>query len=125
MTQREKIDAALEYLKKHKIRGSNAAPLFFRLCWALGWFIPPPHFLGFISVALLTGTMFGVLMAGVACIVVLTSGGQVGLSHLLVGLACGSFYGLSIAAHYRWSARRMGLPAWSDFSPDEPTDDTW
>ena len=38
----------------------TVAPPFFRLLWALGLDVPPPLFLGFLTLMLLMGTFFGI-----------------------------------------------------------------
>ena len=51
MTPREKIDAAVAYLKTRKIAASTAAPPLYRLFWSMGLYLPPPHFQSFLATA--------------------------------------------------------------------------
>jgi hypothetical protein len=127
MTHREKVDAALAYLKTRKISGSSAAPPFFRLCWALGIKIPPPHFLSFPATVLVLGVPFGLLMATALAVVALIGSLQVAPWLLLglpgLALMSGGAFGLLMAAYYRWTARNLNLPSWSDFGKYEADHD--
>lgn len=124
---REKIDAAVAYLKARKVGGSTAAPPLWRLFWALGIHVPPPHFLGFFAAFLVTGVPFTLLMTPL--LFVIQPG--VGLEYAaFMGAATGLIFGLLMAAYYRVAARRLGLPPWSEFRPGadpEPgsTDESW
>ena len=42
----EKVNAFVEEMKRRGVQSKDAAPIFFRIVWALGFQVPPPHFLG-------------------------------------------------------------------------------
>jgi hypothetical protein len=129
VTAREKIDAALVYLKARNVGASTAAPPLWRFCWRLGFHVPPPHFLGFLSTTLLAGTFFGSMMTVGLSIPLLVSAVPKNENTVLVfvgAISSGAlFFGAALAAYYRWSARRLDLPRWSNFPPDEDIDETW
>ena len=124
MTGREKIDAAVEYLKARKVGGSTAAPPLWRLFWALGLHVPPPHFLNFGSITLVAGLPFGLAISVFSFLVTSFAAGEpLAGSYLLLGCGGGLFFGLGLAAYYRWSAGQMGLPSWRDFGKYEGEED--
>jgi hypothetical protein len=127
---RERIDAALDHLKALGVRKGSAAPPLWRLCWWLGWFVPPPHFLGFLPLALFAGGPFGLLLSALLTGSLLAyEPGTVEMAApytALFGFSAGAPFGLALAVYYRWSAWRLGVPRWSDFDPGFDTDDdTW
>lgn len=126
MDAREKIDLAIAYLKDRRVNENTASPPLWRLCWRAGLLIPPPHFLGFVPLLLLTGVPFGIGMNLFGLAFLLALGAPVNWGFLLMGIFSALFFGGAMAAYYRWSARRLGLPKWSAFRPgfDEP-DDSW
>lgn len=126
MDAREKIDAALAHLKEQKVARNTAAPPFWRLCWRAGLLIPPPHFLGFLTILLLFGVPFGLAMNLFGLAFLLTIGAPINWGFGMMGLSSALFFGGAMAVYYRWSARRLGLPKWSEFRPgfNEP-DDSW
>ncbi len=115
MDAREKIDAAVAALRARNIDAATAVPPLWKLCWRFGLMVPPPHFLGFIPLVVLTGLPFGVVMAAVGGVAVLVAGRAPDdfVALLLSGSA--AFFGVSLATYYRWSAWRLGLPSWSRF----------
>jgi hypothetical protein len=126
MAPRQKIDAAVRYLRARKVSAGTAAPPLYRLLWALGVPVPPPHFQSFPALALAMGVPFGLLLG-----VVLTFAGP-GNPALPIGagmgLVAGALFGLSMAGYYRRSAARMNLPRWADFDPEpaeEPDSPDW
>jgi hypothetical protein len=129
VTAREKIDTALAYLKTRNVGASTAAPPIWRFCWRLGIYIPPPHFLGFVPIVLLTGTFFGLMMAvGLSIPLLLSAVPRSENTFFVVAVTVGLGalgFGVAMAVWYRWSARQLGLPRWSAFPPDEDCDDTW
>jgi len=112
MTSRQKIDAAVAYLKARKVGAGTAAPPLYRLLWSLGVYVPPPHFQNFFVIATSMGSFFGGLMGVFFAF-------QHGSWELnaVSGLGCGVLFGLSMATYFRWSAAKLGLPKWADFDP--------
>jgi hypothetical protein len=129
MNQREKIGAAVAYLKTRKIPAGTAAPPLYRLFWAMGLHVPPPHFQSFLGVAFLLGTFFGLLMGVVFAF--MTAADDLLLAAAGTGLVSGVLFGLTMAGYFRWSAAKLGLPAWRDFDPEfaaetaKPADADW
>ena len=115
MTRREKIDAAIAFLRSRRVSASSAAPPLYRLLWSLGIYVPPPHFQSFLGLALILGTVFGTIMGVVFSLT--TLGDRSWEWGAIAGLFCGVFFGLSMAAYFRWSASKLKLPRWSEFVP--------
>jgi hypothetical protein len=61
MTHAEKVDGFLQEMRGHGVNPGTAAPPAWRALWRLGLRVPPPHFMGFVPLALVTGVFFGVL----------------------------------------------------------------
>jgi hypothetical protein len=89
--------------------------------------IPPPHFQGFVSLALLMGIPFGVFMGGAT--LVWTFGfvqaramalENAYLVALLGTLLTGAPFGLLMTGYFRLSARYWKLPSWGQYPPIEP-----
>ncbi|AWM41314.1 hypothetical protein GobsT_00600 [Gemmata obscuriglobus] len=126
MTEREKIDTAVEYLKGQRIAAHTAAPLLWRLCWRAGFLIPPPHFLTFLPVALLTGVPLGIGLNVAVIVLRLLVGKPLAWPLAMVGVSGAILFGSLSAVYYRWSASRLGLPKWSAFHPDfDAPEESW
>lgn len=126
MTEREKIDTALVYLKEQRIAHGTAAPLLWRLCWRAGVLIPPPHFLGFLSILVLAGLPFGIGLNVLVTGFLLVVGKPLAWPLAATGITGALLFGSMLGCYYRWSARRLGLPAWSEFRQDfDAPEDYW
>lgn len=131
----KRLMIALELLSERGVTPDEYAPPFFRLLWGLGLDIPPPHFMGFGTMALLKGPLFGIglfifltLMSSFLhsmSVLGLRPPSARGFSELmadafvvslLVGGAVGSLFGLIAAGTAAYQRRRLGLPSWSDLS---------
>ena len=82
-------------------------PGLFRLCWNLGLNIRPPFFQSFITLSLVSGLCFA-LVIGLCWILLRRDLGHVWFD----AAAAGVFFGLWSAGWIRWSARRHRLPSW-------------
>jgi hypothetical protein len=129
VTAREKIDAAIAFLKSRGVPKRTAAPPAWRFLWSLGVHVPPPHFLGFFPIALLAGTLFGTGLAlglAVPLLVTVVPVNPESLAFFLGANALGgALFGTILGVYFRWSAARLGLPTWAEFQPelDEDEDD--
>jgi len=113
MTHQEKVAYFIADLRKRGINQYTAAPPLWRFAWRLGIDLPPPHFIGFSSLALMTGVPFGLLW-GLAMWLLLWSHSSVWLS-ASAGAAVGVAFGLSMAGYFRYSARKLKLPSWEEY----------
>jgi hypothetical protein len=113
MTHQKKVDYFIADLKKRGIGESTAAPPMWKLAWRLGMDLPPPHFMGFISLAVVTGVPFGLLW-GMAMWLLIWRGRPVWISATAAAVA-GVLFGLVMAGYYRYSARRLKLPSWQKY----------
>jgi hypothetical protein len=120
MTAREKINAALDDLKARGVSKSSAAPPVYRLLWALGIHIPPPHFQSFLGLFALQGLSFALIMTSVLFAVMQPN--EFGLL-ALVGVGSGLLFGLLMASFMQIQRRRLGLPRWDDYTPGQTEDE--
>lgn len=126
MDAREKIEAALAHLKERGVKPMTAAPPVWRLFWRLGVDVPPPHFLGFGPLFVLTGLPYGLAMYLFGVLFLTAIGAPINPGFALMGVFSALFFGALMAGYYRWSASRLGLPSWSRFGPDaDAADDSW
>jgi Family of unknown function (DUF6404) len=117
VTHREKVTYAIEDLAQRGIDTATSAPPAWRVAWALGVKIPPPHFMGFTSLALSSGTLFGVLWGLVIWYLLWHSRGW--LFTASAAALAGGAYGLLMAACYRYSAAKLALPSWEQYPGPE------
>ncbi len=121
MTAREKIDAAIDYLTKRGVHFNSSTPPHYRLLWALGFPLAPPHFQSFLGLFAFNGVFFGVTFGLMAFLFERHhAAAQLALVASLVG---GTTVGLLMAVIYRVKARWLGLPRWSEFPQTRTTDD--
>ena len=116
LTHREKVSFAIEDLAQRGIDTATSAPPAWRVAWALGVKIPPPHFMGFVSIAFTSGIIFGVLWGLLICTFWHTRGWLFTLS---AATLAGTGYGLLMAACYRYSATKLELPTWEQYPGPE------
>lgn len=85
--------------------------------WSMGARVPPPPFLGFVSLALISGGLFGTLF-GLGAWFLGNRGVREMPAHeaFWVALITGAVFGLTMAAYYRHLARKHGLGSWAEFS---------
>jgi len=113
MTHREKVDLLIDDLGKKGMNPYTVAPPIFRWLWKAGINIPPPFFLGFFSLALLNGGYFG--PAWGAAMWLLFWRGMPLMRVAIFSAMAGIFFGVGMAAYYRWRARRLKLPRWENY----------
>ena len=112
MTHNEKIRHLLEDFGRRGINRFTTAPPLYRLLWRFGFEAVPPHFAGFLSLAVLAGAYFGMAFAiivwftGVPVLVAAGGGGIVG-----------PIFGVTLAAYYRRQNRKLNLARWEDYPP--------
>jgi hypothetical protein len=121
LNHRQKVKRLLADLHKEGVWPSTVAPPLFKLLWALGWNVPPPLFLGFITLTIFMGTAFG-LGFGVAMWLLQWQAGKIPVGVAIIGSALGGLlFGLIMAVYMRRKAASLGLPrSWDDY-PDEYT----
>jgi hypothetical protein len=122
MTFEEKTETLIKDLQKRGVSPYTTAPPLFRLLWAIGLQVPPPFFLGFLTLTLLSGVFFGVFWGAFMWVIqwqwwIIPVEGAIGAS-----AAAGLFFGLAMAAYYRWKAVKLGLPSWNKYPQALPSD---
>lgn len=117
MTNSSKLEMYKQHIAANGVGESTAFPPAWSMLWSIGVNLPPPPFLGFVPLVLISGGMFGPLFAIGAWLL-----GNRGLrvmpasEALWVALITGAAFGLIMAAYYRHLARKHRLGSWSAFS---------
>ena len=75
--------------------------------------MPPPHFLGFVPMALTSGLLFGVLWGLAMWLFMWRTQGWV--FSATAGIVAGTFFGLCLATYYRHSAAKLKLSTWDRY----------
>jgi len=122
LTHRQKVDRLITDLHKQGVNPYTVAPPLFRLLWALGFHVPPPFFLGFLTLTLLTGAFFGIPCFGIlwgALMWLLPRHLRMGFA-VVTSAGAGLLFGLSMAGYYRWKAARLRLPPWESYPAAMP-----
>ena len=115
MKHEEKV---AQYLADFAARNNGKkaiVPPLYRLAWKLGINIPPPNCLGFWPQAFVTGIYFATVWGLVMWFWVWRRQGYPVLAAFIASLAAGFLFGVSMACLNRWKAKKLNLPAWSDY----------
>jgi Family of unknown function (DUF6404) len=110
-----RVAAAVEILDAKRVKHCYRWRFSFqKLLWRMGLDQPPHHFEGFwrsfISHALYFGSVWGLLMWAL----IWRWEGASPADVLLRAVIGGAFFGLAMAAYYRYLRRKHDLPAWSE-----------
>lgn len=117
MTEAHQLENYKHHMAAKGVGEATAFPPAWRLLWSIGIRLPPPPFLGFVSLTLIAGGLFGPLFGRGAWLL-----GNRGVQEmpageaLWVALVTGATFGLIMAAYYRHLARKHRLGAWAAFS---------
>ena len=130
MDFREKVELAVGDVVARGVRRATAAPFPYRLLWRLGLRVRPPHFQGFAGLVVVNGLTVALSLAVPLTLGLVFRNGPDYLPaklHNVLMTTSGAFgllCGLGLAAYYRLSARRLGLPEWEvyDDLPDYDAD---
>ncbi|MFP7722818.1 DUF6404 family protein [Lysobacter sp. A3-1-A15] len=116
MTHARKIEAYKRLMDEKGIGPGTASPPLWELLWSWGVELPPPLYMRFLSLALFSGTVFGVLFGSFAWYMGNRGVRTMSLDEAgVVAMATGAFFGLIVAGFTRRLARKHGLGAWSAF----------
>jgi pilus assembly protein TadC len=113
MTYPSSLQSALDLLSATNIKPRAYAPRLYRTLWRLGVYVPPPHFASPLFNAALLGVIFGPSWGLVMYVLVWSSEGMPWFAAVAAALVAGLLFGLTMAFYYRRSARKHGLPPWS------------
>ena len=117
MTQLSKLESYKQYMAAKGISKATAFPPAWSVLWSMGIKIPPPPFLGFVSLAVIAGGLFGPLFGLGAWLLGNRGVREMPASKALwVALFTGAVFGLIMAAYYRHLARKHRLGSWAGFS---------
>ena len=115
MTHTRKVEVYKRLTAEKGISASTAVPPLWEALWSLGIHLPPPLCIGFLPLAIISGTFFGVVFGAIAWIM-----GNRGVRTMpleeagVVALLLGATFGLIVAWLARRLARKHGLGSWSD-----------
>ena len=115
----QKVDRLLADLRGRGVSQWTVAPPLYRLVWALGVELPPPFFLGFLPLALLSGTAFALtfglfMWIGQWQLWAMPFEAAARMAAVSAAIA-GVIFGPAMAAYYRREARRLSLPPWDSY----------
>ncbi len=116
MTQSSKLESYKQHMAAIGVTEATAFPPAWHMLWSIGIKLPPPPFLGFVSLALIAGGFFGPLFGLGAWVL-----GNRGVREmpadeaLWVAVITGAAFGLLMAAYYRHLARKHNLGSWAAF----------
>jgi uncharacterized membrane protein (UPF0136 family) len=116
MTHARKVEAYKSLMAEKGIGPATAAPPLWSLLWSLGIRVPPPLYMGFLPMALLSGTFFGLVFGTIVWYMNNRGARTMSLHEAsVVALATGAFFGITMAWFARRLARKHGLGTWSEF----------
>lgn len=116
MTHTRKIEAYKALMAEKGIGEATAAPPLWNWLWSMGMELPPPLYMGFLPLALLGGTFFGIVFGAFAWAMGSRGARSMSFDEAgLVALASGAAFGLAVAWFTRRLARKHGLGSWSAF----------
>jgi hypothetical protein len=109
-----KKEKALGLLQATGMRQSVYMPLILRLLWRLGFRVPPPHFVRFRVLALVSGLYFAIVYRLVIWFVDCIIRGRTQSIYPWVFTAIAAvIYGVGISMYYDDGRRKHQLPSWS------------
>ncbi|RUO31997.1 hypothetical protein CWE12_03125 [Aliidiomarina sedimenti] len=106
--------AAMQELKASGIWKSNSMPPALIILWKLGIKAKPPHYKRFMQNALPLGVWFAVVWGLLMWFLQWRHQGFPVSAAIVTALVGGVFFGVFMAAYYRWSARKHQLSDWVD-----------
>jgi hypothetical protein len=119
MSFSEKCSSAQVLLREKGFSPACYSPFAFRVLWALGVPIPPPHFSGFVFNVLTLGGIFTLICVGISFLAHLfglvqaSEGSWLSPQVAIYGLV----FGIVMASVFRYGARKYAVPPWSAFTP--------
>ena len=118
MTMSSKLESYKQHMAANGVSESAAFPPAWNMLWSMGVKLPPPPFLGFIPLVLISGGFFGPLVGIGAWLLGNRGVREMPVNDALwVALFTGAAFGVMMAAYYRRMARKHRLGSWAAFSP--------
>lgn len=114
MSFEEKYQRAIKELESTKILQWNYNPPLIKLLHQLGAKVPPPHYNSFFGNTVLMGGFFGITWGLVMYLLVWTKQQMPVHSAILLALGTGLFFGVTMAAYFKFSATKNKLTQWRD-----------
>lgn len=116
MTQSRKIEDYKELMATRGVPRSTSWPPLWQVCSAFGLELPPPLFMGPLSLFFITGTTFGLLFGFGAWVLGNRGMRSMPLSKAgWVALITGTAFGMAMSWYYRRQARKQQLGLWCAF----------
>ena len=121
MNFEERRDVALALLEKTEIWRSSYKPPVLQLLWRFGFDVPPPHFASFFANFTIGGVCFGTVWGFFMWVALWSRQGLPLSGAAFAALIAGLLFGFAMAAYFRYSAQKHGLPKWSDIDGFPPS----
>lgn len=123
MPPKQRIEAYIKYMSAQRVKKWVSAPAGWRMLWAIGIYLPPPAFMGGVSLTIFS-LFCGVPVGAIAWIVMfpeLLTWPIFDVPVMLVPLwwsmaLAGVFIAIGNWIYYREMSRRYGLGSWSTFT---------
>ena len=109
-----KYSRSIQELEGTSIWKSNYLPTTYRLQRLMGLRVKPPHYNSFLWNAVSLGLYFGLAWGALMWLLFWQRSDASVSAALLAALSAGLLFGLSMAAYYRWSARKHALSDWDE-----------
>jgi hypothetical protein len=113
MNHREKVNYVLADLDQRGVKRYYSAPPLWRVAWAIGIPLRPPHFMGFLPATLFNGGYFGFAWGALMWLLVWRSA-EIAFA-ATAATAAGALFGLFMGVYYRRSAAKLQLPPWERY----------
>jgi hypothetical protein len=115
ITYRDKIE---QFIKEMQNRGDSPGktmPPLFHFLMFLGLKVPPPLLMDFVPLMIVMGCFLGLPIGGLWWLICHLLFGWSNTEVVLLTVCLTLVSGIGTASYYRWHARRLGLPSWSDY----------
>lgn len=113
-----KLESYEQHMAANGVDAGYAFPTTWRMLWSIGIKLPPPPFLGFVSIVLIAGSLTGpgpLLVLSVFVLWLLNMPGVTAVTALTVGVTTNVGHGLIMAAYCRHMARKHRLGSWAAY----------
>ena len=114
MSYEEKLKLAMDELSATKLSKSSRNPLMMKLLGSMGFKVRPPHYSAFAINLLTLGCFFGGSWGLFMYIFIWLPQNYPIAICILASLGAGLFFGLIMAAYYKFGAHKYKLTAWED-----------
>lgn len=118
-TARDQGNAFIANMRGYGLSATTVAPPLVRLCWMLGWRVPPPVYWKHSEAAIGLGMIPGTALAGMVYVIDLAMRGQAspGWYYLSIAGLSGFVYGMVTAMMVKRVVHKAHIiPSWQSFA---------